>query len=88
MRNASNDIVLTSGVHLLQVDVGIDVEQTAYLLNLRQEAEGTSQVFRTMPDGNGIVRLLTPSGLNGRYQLTVQKENGLEPVVSYQLRFE
>ena len=88
MRNASNDIVLTSGMHLLQVDVGIDVEQTAYLLNLRQEGEGTSQEFRTMPDGNGIVRLLTPSGLNGRYQLTVQKENGLEPVVSYQLRFE
>lgn len=88
MRNASNDIVLTSGVHLLQVDVGIDIDQTAYLLSLRQDGEGTSQAFRTMPDGNGIVRLLTPSGLSGTYQLTVQKENGLEPVVSYQLRFE
>ena len=88
MRNAANDIVLTPGVHLLQVDVGIDVEQTPFVLSLLPVRDGEGMEFRVMPDANGIVRLITPSGLSGSYQLKVQRENGLEPVGSYQLRFE
>lgn len=88
LRSAANDVVLTSGVHLLQVDVGVEVEQSAYLLELRNESVGTRQEFRAMPDGNGVVRLLTPMGLSGPYRLTVRKENAPEPVASYQLRFE
>ena len=87
-RSSASEVILTSGVHLLQVDVGIDIEQTPFVLSLLPLRDGDGMEYRVMPDANGIVRLLTPSGLSGPYQLKVQRENGLEPVSSYQIRFE
>ena len=87
-RSSTSEIVLTSAVHLLQIDVGVGIEQTAFLLSLLPERDGANLEFRVMPDSNGIVRLLTPSGLSGPYQLRVKSESGLARAASYQLRFE
>ncbi|MBU2098791.1 MAG: hypothetical protein KKD00_08510 [Gammaproteobacteria bacterium] len=72
-RSTAEDIVLTSGVHLLQVDVGVSLIQEPYQLRMSSEDNRQVYNFSVMADGNGIVRILTPDGLTGRYQLTAQQ---------------
>ncbi len=87
LRSSNDELVLSASAHLLQIDVGIRMDGSAYSAKLTDES-GVQREYRVVPDGNGIVRLLTPVGLNGLYQLTVEADTTPQPVASYTLRFE
>jgi hypothetical protein len=87
-RSATGETVLPSGTHLLQVDVGISLSDASYMLSLSNDENTQSHQFQVTADGNGMVRMLTPANLQGRYQLQVQQQGSTDVLASYSLRFE
>jgi hypothetical protein len=87
-RSVTGEVVLPSGTHLLQVDVGISLSDPSYMLSLSNVENDHSHEFLVTADGNGMVRVLTPAKLQGLYQLRVQQQGSTDVVASYSLRFE
>jgi len=86
-RSAANEIILVGDAHLLRIDVGINLDETQYQLVL-SDAEGGQQFrYVARPDPNGILRLLTPSDLSGRYVLSIQQTGSEQSVQAYNIQF-
>ncbi len=88
MRSTTSEIVLPGGIHLLQVDVGISLVDTPYLLSLNREDVGQQYIFQVVPDSNGVIRVITPANTQGRYELVVQRLDNEERVGTYHIRFD
>lgn len=91
VRGDQNLVVLDAGVHLLQVDVGISLNEAVYQVELANAERSRVLVYRLAPDSNGIVRFVTPDNLSGDYVLTVTREgsaDGADSLERYQIRFE
>lgn len=86
-RSAQEELVLSGGVHLLQVDVGISLADVSYLLSFTSEDNSQNYEFSVTPDSNGIVRLLTPATLAGSYIMEVRNSNNAESLRSYRISF-
>jgi hypothetical protein len=87
-RSTNDEIVLSSGVHLLQIDVGISMSDAPYTVRLTGLSDTQVYEFQVSPDGNGVVRLLTPATLQGRYELNVQQQGREEGSGAYRIRFD
>ena len=88
-RSGTSEVVLQAGrAHLLQIDVGISLVETTYNLSLSSRTNQEEYRFSATADGNGIVRLLTPEALSGSYTLNVMTAGNVDPLESYNIRFE
>ena len=72
-RSAGTEIQLSGDTQLLQIDVGISLDDAPYQVLLTHEDGNPRFEFQLHADANGMVRLLTPADLAGRYLLSVQQ---------------
>lgn len=86
-RGTTSEIVLPEGNHLLQVDVGVSLVETLYWISLRHDGGDQQYLFQVSPDGNGVIRVITPSNLQGRYELAVQRLDSSERAATYHIKF-
>lgn len=93
-RSGGGETILPAGVHLIQVDVGITLDNPDFDVSVISQELGNEQYqFTLIPDSNGILRLLTAESWLGRYLLEVRQRNdndssvSAENVMTYALRF-
>lgn len=87
-RSADNEIQLNGDTQLLQIDVGISLDDAPYQVVLTHEDGNPRFEFQLHADANGMVRLLTPAKLEGRYLLSVQQSgSSVQSEQAYLLEF-
>lgn len=93
LRSSSSVMQLAPGRHLLQIDVGIALNNPEYAVTV-SSADGNEQYhYRLIPDSNGVLRLLTAESWLGEYRLEVQRmpsvggETNRSEAQRYVLRF-
>lgn len=72
-RSQATEIILPVGIHLLQIDVGVAMDQPMYQVTVSPQGESGEFQFELLPDANGILRLLSSSAWQGPYTVSVQR---------------
>lgn len=92
-RSTAQQIELPAGRHLLQLDVGIALDDPVYAVTLTGEETDEQHTFRLTPDSNGMLRLLTSEAWQGEYAMTVVRNtadgetNSNDALMMYRLNF-